>query len=46
MLFKNTEIETIKLIECTNVENTIQYMINMTRYIIMKTACQYVMVSK
>ena len=30
MFSKNTEIETIKLIECTNVENTTQYKINMT----------------
>ena len=29
MLSKDTEIETIKLIKCTNVENTTQYKINM-----------------
>ena len=44
MLSKNTEVETIKLIKCTNVENTTQYKINMIKYIIIKTACQYVMV--
>ena len=29
MLSKNTEVEAIKLIKCSNVENTTQYMINM-----------------
>ena len=30
MLSKDTEIETIKLIECTNVKNTTQDKINLT----------------
>ena len=44
MLSKNTKVETIKLNICTNVENTTQYKINMTWYIIIKTAWQYVIV--